>query len=99
RDLIVTGVQTCALPILLARGFDLDHIRGSGVAPQVLAANRALGDNGDYVSAREVCESSGIDVELLQRLHHATGLPRIEDPDAVRSEERRVGKERRSCWA
>lgn len=68
---------------LLARGFDLDHIRGSGVAPQMLAANRVLGDNGDYVSARDVCESSGIDVELLQRLHHAIGLPRIEDPEAV----------------
>lgn len=68
---------------LLDRGFDLDHIRGSGAAPQMLAANRVLGDDGDYVSAREVCESSEIDVELLQRLHHAIGLPRIEDPDAV----------------
>jgi adenylate cyclase len=68
---------------LLDRGFDLDHILGSAVAPQMLAANRVLGDDGDYVSAREVCESSGMDLDLLQRLHHSIGLPRIEDPDAT----------------
>jgi adenylate cyclase len=49
----------------------------------MLAANRVLGDDGDYVSAREVCESSGMDLDLLQRLHHSIGLPRIEDPDAT----------------
>lgn len=68
---------------LLARGFDIDHIRGSVAAPLMLAANRVLGDDGDYVSAHEVCEEAGIDLELLQRLHRSMGLPRIEDPDAA----------------
>jgi adenylate cyclase len=68
---------------LLARGFDLDHILGSVAAPLMLAANRVLGDDGDYVSAREVCDETGIDLGLLQRLHRAMGLPRIEDPDAA----------------
>jgi len=68
---------------LLARGFALDHIRASVAAPQMLAANRVLGDDGDYVSAREASEKAGIDLELFQRLHLSVGLPRIEDPDAA----------------
>ena len=68
---------------LLDRGFDLDHIRGSVAAPLMLPANRVLGDDGDFVSAREICESTGIDLELLQRIQRAIGLPRIEDPDAA----------------
>ncbi|MDT5063936.1 MAG: adenylate cyclase [Mycobacterium sp.] len=68
---------------LLDRGFALDHIRGSVAAPLMLPANRVLGDDGDYVSAREVCEEAGIDLELLQRLHRSMGLPRIDDPDAA----------------
>ena len=68
---------------LLDRGFDIDHIRGSVVAPLMLPANRVLGDDGEYVSAREICESTGVELELLQRLQRAIGLPRIEDPDAA----------------
>ncbi|MGH3675998.1 MAG: adenylate/guanylate cyclase domain-containing protein [Mycobacterium sp.] len=68
---------------LLDRGFDLDHIRASVAAPLMLPANRVFGDDGDYVSAREVCESTGVDLELVQRLQRAIGLPAIEDPDAA----------------
>ena len=68
---------------LLDRGFDLDHIRGSVAAPVMLPANRVLGDDGEYVSAREICKSTGVELELLQRLQRAIGLPRIEDPDAA----------------
>ena len=68
---------------LLDRGFDIDHIRGSVAAPVMLPANRVLGDDGEYVSAREICESTGVELELLQRLQRAIGLPRIEDPDAA----------------
>ena len=68
---------------LLDRGFDIDHIRGSVAAPLMLPANRVLGDDGDFVSAREICESTGIDLELLERIQRAIGLPRIEDPDAA----------------
>ena len=68
---------------LLDRGFTLDDIRASVAAPPMLPANRVLGDDGDFVSAREICESTGIDLELLQRIQRAIGLPRIEDPDAA----------------
>jgi adenylate cyclase len=68
---------------LLDRGFDIEHIRGSVAAPLLLAANRVLGDDGKYVSAREICESTGVELDLLQRLQRAIGLPRIEDPDAA----------------
>ena len=68
---------------LLDRGFKLEHIRASVAAPVMLPAYRVLGDDGDFVSAREVCESTGVELELLQRLQRAVGLPCIEDPDAA----------------
>ncbi len=68
---------------LLERGFSIDHIRASVAAPLMLPAYRVLGDDGELVSAREVCESTGVELELLQRLQRAVGLPCIEDPDAV----------------
>ena len=66
---------------LLDRGFSADEIRAS-VAPFLLPADRVLGDDGQYVSARQICESTGVDVEVLQRLHGEIGLPRFDDPDA-----------------
>jgi adenylate cyclase len=66
---------------LLARGFDVDRIR-SEVSPMLLPAHRVMGDDGTLVSSREISESSGIRVELLQRLHRAAGLVRAHDPDA-----------------
>lgn len=68
---------------LLDRGFSIDQIRTSGAAPMLLPANRAMGDDGIYVSARQVCEATGIDLEVLQRLQRAVGLPRVDDPDAA----------------
>ena len=68
---------------LLDRGFGVDHIEGSLGAPLNLPASRVIGDDGTFVSAREICRSTGIDLEFLQRIHGAVGLPRIEDPDAV----------------
>ncbi len=67
---------------LLDRGFSIDQIRAS-VAPLLLPANRVMGEDGVYLSAREICEETGVDLELLQRLQGAVGLPRIEDPDAA----------------
>lgn len=67
---------------LLDRNFSLDHIRGSLGAPLNLPASRVIGDNGEYVSAREICQLTGIDLDYLQRIHCAVGLPRFEDPDA-----------------
>jgi adenylate cyclase len=66
---------------LLAEGFGVEQIR-SEVAPMLLPARRALGDDGSRVSARAISASHGIDVDLLQRIMRAMGLPRVDDPDA-----------------
>jgi adenylate cyclase len=42
-----------------------------------------MGDDGDYVSAREISDAAGIDLELLQRVQRAIGLVRVDDPDAA----------------
>jgi adenylate cyclase len=68
---------------LLERGFRIEQIQTSAAAPLMLPANRVLGDDATYVSAREICEETGIDLDLLQRLQRAIGLPRIDDPDAA----------------
>jgi adenylate cyclase len=67
---------------LLDRGFDVDQIRNAFI-PMLLPANRAIGDDGTSVSAREVSESNGVSLELLQRLHRAAGLVHVENPDAL----------------
>jgi adenylate cyclase len=68
---------------LIDQDFSLEHIRASAAAPLMLPSFRVLGDDGDFVSAREICKSTGIELELLQRLQCAIGLPRIDDPDAA----------------
>jgi adenylate cyclase len=64
---------------LLARGFTVEQIRGS-FTPILLAANRIIGDDGTLVCLQELSESTGVSVELLQRLHRAVGLAQVDDP-------------------
>src|SRR2546421_4198548 len=84
RDLIVTGVQTCALPIsslLVAIGFCLSCV-GRGAmyrAPTVACVTRSCRHRAQRDYAAAVLR------QFLQR--HG------------RSEERRVGKECRSRWS
>lgn len=66
---------------LIGEGFTVDQIRGE-FAPMLLPAGREVGNDGVYVSARQLCEDTGIDMELLQALQRALGLPRVDDPDA-----------------
>jgi adenylate cyclase len=66
---------------LLAEGFTKEQIRQS-FAPMLLAARRAMGDDGTLVSARQISEESGLDLDLLERMMRAVGLPRVDDPDA-----------------
>jgi adenylate cyclase len=66
---------------LLEQGITIDEIRGS-ITPMMLPARRLMGDDGSYVSAREISETAGIDVVLLQRVQRAIGLAGIDDPDA-----------------
>ncbi|HEY2199589.1 MAG TPA: adenylate cyclase regulatory domain-containing protein, partial [Mycobacterium sp.] len=60
---------------LLARGFDVEQIRSES-SPMLLPAIRITGDDGTVVSSREVSQSNGVSLELLQRLHRAVGLVR-----------------------
>lgn len=70
------------IPWLLERGITVEQIR-SAFAPSLLAARKLLGDDGTYVTAREASEKTGIDLDLLQRIQRAMGLPRVDDPDAA----------------
>ncbi len=66
---------------LLARGVGADQIRGNP-APMLLASRRVIGDDGDYVSARQAAATAGVELELFERIQRAMGLPRVDDPDA-----------------
>jgi adenylate cyclase len=66
---------------LLGDGFTVEHIR-SEFAPMLMPAGRVVGDDGVYVSTRQICEDTGIDLELLEAMQRALGLPRVDDPDA-----------------
>src|SRR2546430_8236471 len=83
RDLTVTGVQTCALPILPT----LYIIAGPNGVGKTTFADEYLPD--------EIKQLEFINADLIAR-----GLSPY-DPEAVaiRSEERRVGKECRSRWS
>src|SRR3989440_2856587 len=83
RDLIVTGVQTCALPI--------------SVACQRAAAGyerRAARPSGAH---RRDAEPAGPPSRAVARERGRVGRPG--PARALRSEERRVGKECRSRWS
>ncbi|BBZ71316.1 adenylate/guanylate cyclase domain-containing protein [Mycobacterium paraseoulense] len=67
---------------LLEQGITAEEIRATN-PPLLLATRHLIGDDGTYVSAREISETHGIDLALLQRLQRAIGLARVEDPDAV----------------
>ncbi|MFV0496506.1 adenylate/guanylate cyclase domain-containing protein [Mycobacterium sp.] len=67
---------------LLGEGIAFEEIAATN-PPLLLAARYLVGDDGTYVSTREISESHGVEVELLQRLQRAAGLARVDDPDAV----------------
>src|SRR5256886_10909605 len=86
RDLTVTGVQTCALPIFL--------VEDMGVSQFVFVVLAApAGVFGDQFGVGV----GGLRV-FVQHLHVAVGRRAVEIPVTLlhRSEERRVGKEGRS---
>lgn len=67
---------------LLEQGVTFDEIKSTD-RPLLLATRRLIGDDGTYVSAREISETHGIDLALLQKVQRAIGLARIDDPDAA----------------
>src|ERR1700736_5226651 len=64
---------------LFEQGFSVEQVRRA-FSPVLLPANRVLGDDGTVISVQELSESTGVSVELLQRLHRAVGLARVDDP-------------------
>ena len=69
------------VPWLMAEGFTVEEIR-SFPAPMLLPARRALGDDGHYLSARQISDQAGLDLDQLTRFQRAVGLPDFDDPDA-----------------
>ncbi|OBG33936.1 adenylate/guanylate cyclase domain-containing protein [Mycobacterium sp. E3198] len=67
---------------LLDQGITAEEIRSTN-PPLLLATRHLIGDDGTYVSTREISETYGVDLALLQRLQRAIGLVRVDDPDAV----------------
>jgi adenylate cyclase len=67
---------------LRGQGFTVEQIRDE-VSPMLLPAGRIVGNDGVHVSARQICEETGIDLELLEAMQSALGLPRAQDPDAA----------------
>ncbi len=67
---------------LLEQGISAEEIRTTN-PPLLLATRHIIGDDGTYVSTREISETHGIDLGLLQRVQRAIGLVRVDDPDAA----------------
>lgn len=67
---------------LLGQGFTAAEIDAS-FSPMLLPARRILGDEGRYVSARQISERTGLDLDLLIRFQRAAGVAQVDDPDAA----------------
>lgn len=67
---------------LLDQGITVEQIRNAFM-PMLLAARRVLGDDDTFVSARATAQKTGLDMDLLQRIQRAMGLPTVDDPDAA----------------
>ena len=67
---------------LLEEGFSVERIKEE-VAPMLLPAGRVVGDDGVRVSARQISEETGIDLELLEASSAPWVCRESEDPDAA----------------
>jgi adenylate cyclase len=67
---------------LRSKGITEEEI-GGATSPMLLASRRLIGDDGTYVSTREIAEKTGLDLELVQRVQRAVGLPTVDDVDAA----------------
>ncbi|MGY4711410.1 adenylate cyclase regulatory domain-containing protein [Mycolicibacterium sp. CBM1] len=66
---------------LLGQGITAEEI-GASFAPVLLPARRIVGDDGTRLSARQISESTGLDIDQLMRFQRASGLATVDDPDA-----------------
>src|SRR2546421_9348798 len=83
RDLIVTGVQTCALPI------SIGHVAQPELGFRVVGKDERLDAYARLIVRVGLNLQPGQDVQISGFIEHAP----------LRSEERRVGKECRSRWS
>ncbi len=65
---------------LMDKGFTVEEIAGS-FSPVLLASRRLIGDDGTYVSTRDIADEAGVDVEIVHQVQRAIGLPTVEDLD------------------
>src|SRR5256886_13494201 len=86
RYLTVTGVQTCALPILAQLG----DVAGERAAVRLVLERR---------DDRHRAAISGDELAVLTHVLAEARAAVAEDAALARSEERRVGKEGRSRWS
>src|SRR5205823_7262228 len=95
RDKLVTGVQTCALPICRVRTdvpAILRLVEQGAIAPQRTITRRyALAEAPDAYAALDRGEIIGRAIVVCDQKERS-------EVDDGRSEERRVGKECRSRW-
>src|SRR2546421_4731383 len=83
RDLIVTGVQTCALPIFNKKVFDRVYDRALYLKTVRVCKELGIPFYSDVITYNPYEEEEDLQKTL----------------DVLRSEERRVGKECRSRWS
>lgn len=67
---------------LIGQGITADEIRATN-PPLLVATRHLVGDDGTYVSAREISERYDVDPVLLQRVQRAIGLASVDDLDAA----------------
>src|SRR5206468_5939736 len=97
RDLIVTGVQTCALPIFLVRTC-VDRLAQDAGTTVAAEMNKARVKGQHRIQARNKLGES-YEAELDIKFEQLQVLPpEAKWKDYTRSEERRVGKECRAQW-
>ncbi|MCX2930833.1 adenylate/guanylate cyclase domain-containing protein [Mycobacterium sp. CVI_P3] len=70
------------IPWLVEQGITLEEIRAS-FAPMLLPGRRIFGDDGTRLSARQISERTGLDLDQLRRFQRASGLATVDDPDAA----------------
>src|SRR5204863_4020492 len=98
RDLYVTGVQTCALPISSSEGMTLRSMTRGGVMPSEDAVSKI---EKDFPNTTAGSLAKIVHARIKLNAKDYAGAASLLDSSAIaeyRSEERRVGKECRCRW-
>src|SRR5205823_10427680 len=97
RDKLVTGVQTCALPIYRASAIENEENGSPRGARDPLGRRREGRSRAGEARRRAVREAEQVFLRV-RRPRYALGQDGEDRQEGVRSEERRVGKEGRYKW-